>query len=86
MGRHGAVAVRLPEAALSRERATQQEPTQLEAIGKPDPKNVMQYFGWSRALRQNVSAADAAWFKDMLATAKANGETDEHDQGDAAMA
>ena len=49
---------------------------ELEAIGKPDPKNVAQYFGWSRALRQNVGPADAAWFKDMKATAMANGETD----------
>jgi proline iminopeptidase len=59
-----------------RETGNTAELAKLEAIGRPDPKNVAQYFGWSRALRQNVSKADAGWFTNMLATAKANGETD----------
>jgi pimeloyl-ACP methyl ester carboxylesterase len=60
-----------------RETGNSGELAKLEAIGKPDPKNVAQYFGWSRALRQNVGKADAGWFTNMLSTAKANGETDE---------
>ncbi|HEV7690005.1 MAG TPA: alpha/beta hydrolase [Hyphomonadaceae bacterium] len=60
-----------------RETGNAAELAKLEAIGKPDPKNIAQYFGWSRALRQNGGPADAGWFKDMMATAKANGETDE---------
>jgi pimeloyl-ACP methyl ester carboxylesterase len=59
-----------------REAGNAAELAKLEAIGTPDPKNVAQYFGWSRGLRQNVGAADKDWFTDMLATAKANGETD----------
>jgi pimeloyl-ACP methyl ester carboxylesterase len=50
--------------------------TALEAIGTPDPKNVQQYFGFSRPLRQNLNPSDAAWFAGMLNTLKANGETD----------
>lgn len=48
----------------------------LEAIGKPDPKNVAQYFGFSRPLRQNFGPADTAWFAAMKQTALANGETE----------
>jgi pimeloyl-ACP methyl ester carboxylesterase len=48
----------------------------LEAIGKPDPKNVDQYFGFSRPLRQNMNPSDTPWFADMLRILKANGETE----------
>jgi pimeloyl-ACP methyl ester carboxylesterase len=33
----------------------------LEAIGKPDPKNVKQYFGFSRPIREHMNASDTAW-------------------------
>ena len=49
----------------------------LEKIGKPDPKNVAQYFGFSRPLRQNMNPSDTTWFANMLRLMKANGETDE---------
>jgi pimeloyl-ACP methyl ester carboxylesterase len=49
----------------------------LEKIGKPDPKNVDQYFGFSRPLRQNMNPSDTAWFANMLGLMKANGETEE---------
>jgi pimeloyl-ACP methyl ester carboxylesterase len=48
----------------------------LETIGKPDPKNVKQYFGFSRPLRQNMNASDTAWFANMMQIMKANGETE----------
>ena len=48
----------------------------LEAIGKPDPKNVKQYFAFSRPLRQNMNESDTAWFARMLDFLKANGETE----------
>jgi pimeloyl-ACP methyl ester carboxylesterase len=48
----------------------------LEAIGKPDPKNVEQYFGFSRPIRQNMNTSDTAWFAEMLKIMKANGETE----------
>ena len=48
----------------------------LERIGKPDPKNVDQYFGFSGPLRKNMNPSDTAWFSKMLQTLKANGETD----------
>jgi pimeloyl-ACP methyl ester carboxylesterase len=48
----------------------------LDAIGRPDPKNLDQYFGFSRPIRQNLHPSDAAWFADMLNLAKANGETE----------
>jgi pimeloyl-ACP methyl ester carboxylesterase len=48
----------------------------LEAIGKPDPKNLGQYFGFSRPIRQNFNPSDTAWFADMLKLASANGETE----------
>jgi pimeloyl-ACP methyl ester carboxylesterase len=48
----------------------------LEAIGKPDPKNLGQYFGFSRPIRRNLNPSDTAWFADMLKLAKANGETE----------
>lgn len=48
----------------------------LEAIGKPDPKDVRQYFGFSRPIRQNMHSSDTAWFADMRKLAMANGETE----------
>jgi pimeloyl-ACP methyl ester carboxylesterase len=48
----------------------------LEAIGKPDPKNVEQYFGFSRPIRQNMNSSDTAWFAAMLRVLKANGESE----------
>ena len=48
----------------------------LEKIGKPDPKNADQYFGFSRPLRQNMNPSDTAWFSNMLQSLKENGETD----------
>lgn len=49
----------------------------LEKIGKPDPKNVGQYFGFSRPVRQNMNPSDTAWLANLLQLLKANGETDE---------
>lgn len=48
----------------------------LEAIGKPDPKNVEQYFGFSRPIRQYMDASDTAWLTGLLDLYKANGETE----------
>ena len=48
----------------------------LEAIGTPDPKNLGQYFGFSRPIRQNLNPSDAAWFAGMLTLAKVNGESE----------
>jgi pimeloyl-ACP methyl ester carboxylesterase len=49
----------------------------LEAIGKPDPKNVDQYFGFSRPIRQNMNASDTAWLTDgMRNSYTANGVTE----------
>jgi proline iminopeptidase len=47
----------------------------LEAIGTPNPKNLAQYFGFSRPIRQNLNPSDKAWFTGMRALATANGET-----------
>src|SRR5262245_41063219 len=49
----------------------------LEAIGKPDPKNVKQYFGFSRPIRQHMNASDTAWLTGLRKTYSANGVTDE---------
>ena len=49
----------------------------LDAIGKPDPKNVRQYFGFSRPIRQNMNASDTAWLSGLRKTYSANGETEE---------
>jgi len=49
----------------------------LEAIGKPDPKNVKQYFGFSRPIRQNMNASDTAWLTGLRKTYSANGVTEE---------
>jgi proline iminopeptidase len=48
----------------------------LEAIGRPDPKNLGQYFSFSRPIRQNMNSSDTAWFADMRKIATANGETE----------
>jgi proline iminopeptidase len=49
----------------------------LEAIGKPDPKNVDQYFGFSRPIRQNMNASDTAWLTGgMKNSYTANGVTE----------
>jgi pimeloyl-ACP methyl ester carboxylesterase len=48
----------------------------LEAIGKPDPKNVKQYFGFSRPIRQHMNPSDTAWLSNLLALLKASGETE----------
>jgi proline iminopeptidase len=49
----------------------------LEAIGTPDPKNVKQYFGFSRPIRQNMNASDTAWLTGLRKTYNANGVTEE---------
>jgi pimeloyl-ACP methyl ester carboxylesterase len=49
----------------------------LEAIGKPDPKNVGQYFGFSRPIRQYFNPSDTAWFAGMKQALADNGETEE---------
>jgi len=49
----------------------------LEAIGKPDPKNVGQYFGFSRPIRQYFNPSDTAWFAGMKEALADNGETEE---------
>jgi pimeloyl-ACP methyl ester carboxylesterase len=47
----------------------------LEAIGKPDPKNVQQYFRFSRPIRQNLDASDTAWLTGLSDAYNASGET-----------
>jgi pimeloyl-ACP methyl ester carboxylesterase len=49
----------------------------LDAIGKPDPKNVKQYFGFSRPIRQNMNASDTAWLTGLRTIYGANGESEE---------
>ena len=49
----------------------------LEAIGKPDPKNVKQYFGFSRPIRQHMNASDTAWLTGLREAYVANGVTEE---------
>jgi proline iminopeptidase len=34
----------------------------LEAIGRPDPTNIQQYFSIAPLMRQNLPASDTAWF------------------------
>ena len=48
----------------------------LEAIGKPDPKNVKQYFGFSRPIRQHMNASDTAWLTGLKDRYSANGESE----------
>jgi pimeloyl-ACP methyl ester carboxylesterase len=45
----------------------------LEAIGTPDPKNVEQYFGFSRPIRQNMNLSDTAWLAGLRDLSTANG-------------
>jgi proline iminopeptidase len=63
-----------------RQRYTEQGDTAalaaLEAIGKPDPKNVKQYFGFSRPIRQHMNASDTAWLTGLKNNYSANGETE----------
>ena len=49
----------------------------LDAIGKPDPKNLKQYFGFSRPIRQNMNASDTAWLTGLRTIYSANGESEE---------
>ena len=49
----------------------------LDAIGKPDPKNVKQYFGFSRPIRQNMNASDTAWLTGLRTTYSANGVSED---------
>jgi pimeloyl-ACP methyl ester carboxylesterase len=48
----------------------------LDAIGKPDPRNVTQYFGFSRPIRQNMNVSDTAWLAGLTNAYDANGETE----------
>jgi proline iminopeptidase len=48
----------------------------LEAIGKPDPTNVKQYFGFSRPIRQNMNPSDTDWLSGLKNRYSANGETE----------
>jgi pimeloyl-ACP methyl ester carboxylesterase len=48
----------------------------LDAIGKPDPKNLKQYYSFSRPIRQHMNASDTAWLADLRQLALANGETE----------
>ena len=50
--------------------------TSLEAIGAPDPKNVKQYFSFSRPLRQHMCASDTRWLAGLKELLIASGETD----------
>jgi proline iminopeptidase len=49
----------------------------LEAIGTPDPKDVKQYFGFSRPIRQHMNASDTAWLTGLREAYVANGVTEE---------
>jgi proline iminopeptidase len=48
----------------------------LAAIGKPDPKNVKQYFGFSHPIRQHMNASDTAWLTGLKDRYIAAGETE----------
>ena len=47
----------------------------LEAIGKPDPTNIGQYFMMTRPLRSYMTESDKAWFANLQVAAQASGET-----------
>jgi pimeloyl-ACP methyl ester carboxylesterase len=49
----------------------------LDAIGKPDPKNVKQYFGFSRPIRQHMNPSDTAWLSGLRKAYEASGITEE---------
>jgi pimeloyl-ACP methyl ester carboxylesterase len=48
----------------------------LEAIGRPDPRNITQYFTFTRPLRSHMSDSDKAWFANMKAIAARGGATE----------
>lgn len=49
----------------------------LEAIGKPDPTNVNQYFtSIARPLRQHMAASDTGWLTNLKARALSDGQTE----------
>jgi pimeloyl-ACP methyl ester carboxylesterase len=48
----------------------------LEAIGRPDPLNLIQYSTFSRALRQYMNAADQNWLTGLKERALAEGATE----------
>jgi pimeloyl-ACP methyl ester carboxylesterase len=48
----------------------------LEAISKPDPKNVEQYFRFSRPIRQNMNGSDTAWLTGLRESYSASGVTE----------
>jgi len=48
----------------------------LDAIGKPDPNNVAQYFGFSRPIRQNMNAPDTGWLAGLRNLSSARGVTE----------
>ena len=47
----------------------------LEAIGKPDPTNIGQYFTMTRPLRGYMADSDKQWFAGLQTAAQASGET-----------
>jgi proline iminopeptidase len=47
----------------------------LEAIGKPDPTNIVQYFTFTRPLRSHMSDSDKQWLANLETAAHASGET-----------
>ena len=49
----------------------------LDAISTPDPKNVDQYFSFSRPIRQNMNASDTVWLTGLRNAYSANGVTEE---------
>ena len=53
----------------------------LEAIGRPEPTNIAQYFSFSRPLRTNMGPADTKWMAESAALAKAAGEERVRHQG-----
>jgi len=48
----------------------------LVDIGKPDPRNVDQYFNFSRPIRQNMNASDTAWLGGLRNLYNSSGETE----------
>jgi pimeloyl-ACP methyl ester carboxylesterase len=48
----------------------------FEAIGRPDPTNVGQYFSFSRPLRATMGPADTRWNAEAAALAKVAGESE----------
>lgn len=48
----------------------------LEAIGRPDPTNVGQYFAFSRPIRQHMNPSDTAWLSGLMDTSRRSGQTE----------